>query len=76
MPSFSNFKTVNRIKFKIYNEKSLFFLLLVLSVITVFIVLMNLPTDIQTKKDIEQHNLKTIIVSHAGDGNFQLVASY
>ncbi len=53
MPSFSNFKTVNRIKFKIYNEKSLFFLLLVLSVITVFIVLMNLPTDIQTKKDIQ-----------------------
>ena len=32
----------------------------------------NLPEVlIQTKKDIEEHNLKTIIVGHVGDGNFQ-----
>lgn len=55
MASFSNFKTVNRIKFKIYNEKSLILLLLIISVITVFIILMNLPSDIQrnSKKDLE-----------------------
>lgn len=56
MASFSNIKAVNRMKFKIYNEKSLILLLLLLSVITVFIILMNLPSDIQrtSRKELEE----------------------
>ena len=55
MASFSNFKTVNKIRFKIYNEKSLLFLLLIITIVTVFIILMNLPSDIQrnSKKELQ-----------------------
>ncbi len=36
----------------------------------------NLPEIlIQTKKDIEAYNLKTIIVGHVGDGNFHTFIS-
>ena len=44
---FYSAKNANRIKSKLLNEKSLIFLLLVISLITILIILMNLPSDIQ-----------------------------
>ena len=51
---------MKKAKFKLYNEKHLIFLLILISVITVFIILMNLPSDLQ--KRVQQETIKYVFV--------------
>ena len=53
-------KLTKKAKFKLYNEKHLIFLLILISVITVFIILMNLPSDLQKK--VQKESIKYVFV--------------
>lgn len=56
----SYIRNASKMKYKFYNEKYLILLLLFLSVLTVFIILMNLPSDIQ--RVVNKDSIKNVFV--------------
>lgn len=49
-----------KLKYKFYNEKYLILLLLLVSIVTVFIILLNLPSDIQ--KVVNKDKLQNVFI--------------
>lgn len=57
------------IRNRFYSEKYLIILLLFLSIVTVFIILQNLPSDIQ--KVVNKSNIQNVFIPEVNDPNHQ-----
>lgn len=67
MPGFLLPKRPTRLRPKIFNEKYLVFLLLIVSTITIFVILMKLPSDLQkaVNRDVNQVFMPSVQNNHA-----------